>query len=55
MEMSSYSGMVQAHEIGNKIADMLEQYGMDSEECKMLMSEIKMAFDNYNDTCVSFE
>ena len=53
--MSSYSGMVQAHEIGNKIVDMLEKYGMDSEECEMLMSEIKIAFDNYNGICVSFE
>lgn len=28
---------------------------MDSRECKMLMSEIKMAFDNYNGTYVGFD
>ena len=53
--MSIYRGMVQAHQIGAKITDMLEKYGMDSEEGKMLMSEIKTAFDNYNLTYVSFE
>lgn len=41
--------------IGAEITDMLEKYGMDSEEGKMLMSEIKTAFDNYNLTYVSFE
>lgn len=51
----SYSGAVQAHEIGMEITNMLEKYGMDSKECEMLMSEIKMAFDNYNGTYVSFE
>lgn len=54
-KMSSYKGMVQAHEIGSKIADMLEKYGMNSEEGQMLMSEIKTAFDSYNETYVSFE
>ena len=43
------------HEIGNGIADMLEKYGMNSEAGKMLMSEIKTAFDNYDQTYVSFE
>lgn len=51
---SSYHGAVQAHEIGMEITNMLEKYGMDSRECKMLMSEIKMAFDNYNGTYVGF-
>lgn len=51
---SSYHGAVQAHEIGMEITNMLEKYGMDSKECKMLMSEIKMAFDNYNGTYVGF-
>ena len=55
MEMSSYMGMVQAREIGIEISDMLEKYGMNSDECEMLMSEIKMAFDNYNYTYVSFD
>ena len=32
MEMSSYKGIVQAHEIGIEIADILEKYGMNSEE-----------------------
>ena len=54
-QMSIYRGMVQAHQIGAEITDMLEKYGMDSEEGKMLMSEIKTAFDNYNLTYVSFE
>ncbi|NRO73870.1 hypothetical protein IMAU20067_00704 [Lactobacillus helveticus] len=53
--MSSYKGMVQAHEIGIEIADMLEKYGMNSEEGEMLISEIKTAFDSYNQTYVSFE
>ena len=52
---SSYTGAVKAHEIGIEITTMLEKYGMDSRECKMLMSEIKMAFDNYNGTYVGFE
>lgn len=53
--MSNYKGIVQAHEIGNEILGMLEKYGMNSEEGEMLISEIKAAFDNYNDTYVSFE
>ena len=53
--MSSYKGMVQAHEIGMEITDMLEKYGMDSEECEMLMSDIKTTFDNYDGTHVGFE
>lgn len=52
---SSYNGAVQVHEIGMEITNMLEKYGMDSRECKMLMSEIKMAFDNYNGTYVGFD
>jgi hypothetical protein len=55
MEMGSYTGMVQAHEIGNEILAMLEKYGMNSKEGQMLVSEIKIAFDNYNGICVSFE
>lgn len=52
---SSYNGAVKVHEIGMEITNMLEKYGMDSRECKMLMSEIKMAFDNYNGTYVGFD
>lgn len=52
---SSYTGAVHAHEIGMTITNMLEKYGMDSRECKMLMCEIKMAFYNYNGTYVGFE
>ena len=55
MVMSIYKGIVQAHEIGIEIADILEKYGMNSEEGEMLMSEIKATFDNYNQTYVSFE
>lgn len=48
-------GMVQAHEIGIEITDMLEKYGTTSKEGERLVREIKTAFDNCDETYVSFE
>lgn len=53
--MNSSKGMVQAHEIGIEITDVLEKYGTTSKEGEMLMREIKTAFDNCDETYVSFE